>query len=116
MPWPAGRHHVAGVELETGEVADERPMNLIVDYNLTILYITCDFSNADTFFRSALCSATTCYKLGRLRQLLTSQEDAEGGGNNFHLQKSGAYRETAKIPRHTKMTHRKFWHLFVSPV
>ena len=36
MPWPAGRHHVAGVKLETGDVVDARPMNLIVDYNLII--------------------------------------------------------------------------------
>ena len=31
MPWPAGWHHVAGVQLEIGDVADARPMNLIVD-------------------------------------------------------------------------------------
>ena len=86
-------------------------MNLILDSNLMILYITCNFSNADTFLRSALYSATTCYELGRLRQLLTSQEDAEGGAIIFIFKKAGAYRESAKIPRHTKMTHRKFWHL-----
>ena len=83
MSWLARRHHVAGVELETGNVADERPTNLIVYYNLTILYITCDLSNADTFFRSALYSAAICYEIRRLRQLLTSQEDAEGGAIIF---------------------------------
>ena len=31
MPWLAGRHHVAGVELEIGVVVDACPMNLIVD-------------------------------------------------------------------------------------
>ena len=98
MPWPAGRHHVAGVELETGDVADERPMNLIVYCNLAILYITCDFLNADTFYRSALYSATTCYKFGRLRQLLTLQEDAEEGAIIFIFIKAGAYRESTKIP------------------
>ena len=41
-------------KLETGNVADERPVNLIVDCNLTIFYIMCDVSNADTFLRSAL--------------------------------------------------------------
>ena len=34
MPLTAGRHHIAGFELETGDVIDARPMNLIVDYNL----------------------------------------------------------------------------------
>ena len=110
MLWPARRHHAAGVKLEIGDVADARPMNLIVDCNLTILYITCNFSNANTFFRSALYSATTCYKLGRLRQLLTSQEDIEGGAIIFIFKKVGAYRESAKIPRRTKMTHRSFCH------
>ena len=107
MPWPAGRHYVAGVELEIGNVADARPMNLIVDCNLTILYITCDFSNADTFLRSALYSATICYELGRLRQLLTPREDAKGEAMIFIFKKAGAYRESAKIPRHSKMTHRR---------
>ena len=36
----------------------------------------CDISNADTFLRSALYSATTYHELGWLRQLLTSV----GGG------------------------------------
>ena len=48
----------------------------------------CDFSNADIFLRSALYSATTCYELGQLHQLLMSQEDAGKRGNNLHLQKS----------------------------
>ena len=70
--------HVAGFELETGAVIDARPMTLIVDYNLlTILYITSEFSNTDTFFRSALYSATIYYELGWLHQLLTSV----GGGS-----------------------------------
>ena len=47
----------------------------------------CDFSNTNTFLRSALYSATTCYELGRLRQLLTSQEDAEGGAIIFIFKK-----------------------------
>ena len=34
MPWAAGWHHIAGVELEIGDVADAHPMNLIVDQNL----------------------------------------------------------------------------------
>ena len=34
MPWTAGPHHVAGFELETGDVIDACPMNLIVDYSL----------------------------------------------------------------------------------
>ena len=71
----------------------------------------CDFSNADTFFLSALYSATTCYKLGWLCQLLASQEDAQGGAIIFMFKKAGAYRESAKIPRHSKTTHRIFWHL-----
>ena len=110
MPWPAGRHHVTGAEFEIGNVADERPMNLIVDFNLKILCITCDFSNADTFFRSALSSTTACYELRWLCQLLTSQKDAEGGAIIFTFKKAGAYRESAKIPRHTKMIDGKFWH------
>ena len=70
-----------------------------------------DFSNADTFLRSALYSATICYELGRLRQLLTSQEDAKGGAINFIFKKSGVYRESANLPRHAKMFLRKIWHL-----
>ena len=70
----------------------------------------CDFSNADTFLRSALSSATTCYELGRLRQLLTSQEDTEGGEIICIFKKAGAYRDSAKVPRRKKMTHRKIWH------
>ena len=55
----ARRHQVAGFELETSNVVDACPMNLIVYYKLlTILYIMYEFSNADTFFRSALYSAT----------------------------------------------------------
>ena len=95
-----------------GNIADARLMNLIVDYHrtLTILYIMYDFSNTDTFLRSALYSATTCYKLGQLRQLLTSQEDAEGGAIIFIFKETGAYRESANLPRHAEMTLRKIWH------
>ena len=102
MPWTAWRHHITGFELETGDIGDARPMNLIVD-----LYIMCDFSNADIFLRSALYSATSYYELGRLRQLLTLQEDAEGGTIIFIFKKVGAYRESAKIPRHSKKTLKK---------
>ena len=31
MPWAAGWHHIAGVELEIGDVVDARLMNLTVD-------------------------------------------------------------------------------------
>ena len=37
MPWTAGWHHIAGIELEIGGVVDARPMNSIVDYNLNNL-------------------------------------------------------------------------------
>ena len=67
----------------------------------------CNFSNADTFLRSALYSATTCYKLGRLHQLLASQEDAVGGAIIFIFKKAGAYRESVHLPRHAKVTLRK---------
>ena len=67
-----------------------------------------DVSNANTFLRSALESATTYYELGRLRKLLTSQEDAQGGAIIFIFHKAGAYRESANLPRHPKMTLRKF--------
>ena len=77
MPWKGQAASHRKFELETGDVADEHPLNLIVDCNSTILYLTCDFSNADTFLRSALYSATTCYVLGRLRQLLVSEEDSQ---------------------------------------
>ena len=69
----------------------------------------CDFSNTNTFLRSALYSATTCYELRRLCQLLTSQENAEGGAVIFMFKKAGAYRESAKVPWRTKTTHRKIW-------
>ena len=85
-------------------------MNLIVDYNLTILYITRCISNADTFLRSALQSARTYYELGQLRQLLRSQEDAEGGAIIFIFKKAGAYGESANLPRHAEITLRKNWH------
>ena len=75
----------------------------------------CDFSNADTFLRSALYSATTCYELERLRQLLTFQEDAEGGAIIFIFKKACAYRVSANLPRHAEMALRKNWHLLVVP-
>ena len=74
----------------------------------------CDISNVDTFLRSALYSATSCYVLKRLRQLLTSQDDAEGGTIIFIFKKPGSYRESAKVPRCTKMTHKKVWHRMVA--
>ena len=69
----------------------------------------CNFSNADTFLRSALYSGTTCYGLMRLHQLLTSQEDAEGGAIIFIFKKADAYRKSAKRPRRTQLTHREIW-------
>ena len=39
----------------------------------------CDISNANTFLRSALYSATTYYELGWLRQFLTSVGEGLSG-------------------------------------
>ena len=58
----------------------------------------CNFSNADTFLRSALYSATTCDKLGRLRQLLTPKEDAEGGAIIFIFKKPTPTESPPKYP------------------
>ena len=51
------------------------------------------------------------YNLGRLRQFLTAQEDAEGGATIFIFKKAGAYRESVNLPSRAKMTLRKIWHL-----
>ena len=58
----------------------------------------CDFSNADTFLRSALYSATICYKLRRLRQFLTSLEDAKGGAIIFIFKKPAPIESPPKYP------------------
>ena len=63
----------------------------------------CDLSNTDTFLRSALYSATTCYELGWLRQLLTSQEDAKEGTIIFIFKK----RHLQRVPQNTQ-TYEKY--------
>ena len=68
----------------------------------------CDFANADTFLRSAPYSVTSCYKPGRLHQLLTSQEDAEGGAIIFIFKKAGAYRVD---PTAGNLRHWEAWSL-----